>query len=181
MKKQLAFILAVVMLALSGCSSEKAEDVLVFHGKAIQTSDLSQETIEWLERYNNLTEAEQLFMSSIPAELYALCEYPTANDAEAGESEGVESWCVSRKEDHDAAYIALSAEDSRMLMEMVKDGDWIGDCTKCASDYVFLTGNGDMLYYHAACGMINDEANTKSLQLSQAQMVQVNDLLERTF
>ena len=58
-------------------------EVIEFHDKVFHKSDLSEETIEWLENYNSLSEEEQLAISSIPAELYELCGYPTAEAMEA--------------------------------------------------------------------------------------------------
>ena len=58
-------------------------EVIVFHDRVFHKSDLSEETIEWLENYNSLSEEEQLAISSIPAELYELCGYPTAEAMEA--------------------------------------------------------------------------------------------------
>ena len=58
-------------------------EVIVFHDKVFNKSDLSEETIKWLENYNSLSEEEQLAISSIPAELYELCGYPTAEAMEA--------------------------------------------------------------------------------------------------
>ena len=60
-----------------------AAEVIVFHDKVFNKSDLSEETIKWLENYNSLSEEEQLAISSIPAELYELCGYPTAEAMEA--------------------------------------------------------------------------------------------------
>ena len=60
-----------------------AAEVIVFHDKVFNKSDLSEETIEWLENYNRLSEEEQLSISSIPAELYELCGYPMAEAMEA--------------------------------------------------------------------------------------------------
>ena len=58
-------------------------EVIAFHDKVFNKSDLSEETIKWLENYNSLSEEEQLSISSIPAELYELCGYPTAEAMEA--------------------------------------------------------------------------------------------------
>ena len=50
---------------------ENAEnEVVEFHGQVFNKSDLSEETLEWLEWYNSLSPEEQLAVSSIPAELY---------------------------------------------------------------------------------------------------------------
>ncbi len=66
------------------------EETISFHDKTFNKSDLSQETIEWLENYNSLSEEEQLAISSIPADLYELCGYPTAEDMQVTEEIAVE-------------------------------------------------------------------------------------------
>lgn len=58
------------------------ENTVSFHDKTFNKSDLSQETLEWLDRYNSLTEEEQLSINHIPLDLYELCEYPTAEVSE---------------------------------------------------------------------------------------------------
>ena len=58
-------------------------ETITFQDKVFNKSDLSEETIEWLENYNSLSEEEQLAISSIPADLYELCGYPTAEETEA--------------------------------------------------------------------------------------------------
>ena len=45
-------------------------EVVEFHGQLFNKSDLSEETLEWLEWYNSLSPEEQLAVSSIPADLY---------------------------------------------------------------------------------------------------------------
>ena len=45
-------------------------EVVAFHGQRFNKSALSQETLEWLAWYHSLSPAEQLAVSSIPAELY---------------------------------------------------------------------------------------------------------------
>ena len=45
-------------------------EVVKFHGQLFNKSDLSEETLEWLEWYNSLSPEEQLAVSSIPADLY---------------------------------------------------------------------------------------------------------------
>jgi len=58
-------------------------ETITFHDKTFNKADLSQETIEWLEKYNELSETEQLSISSIPSDLYELCGYDNAEDAPA--------------------------------------------------------------------------------------------------
>ena len=42
---------------------------VMFNEQTFDKADLSQETLEWLEWYNGLTEAEQLAVDYIPADL----------------------------------------------------------------------------------------------------------------
>lgn len=68
MKKLLRFVLAVVyVLSLVGCSNSKK--TVVFNEQTFAKADLSQETLEWLEWYNELNEAEKLAVDYIPADL----------------------------------------------------------------------------------------------------------------
>lgn len=102
MKKYISIILLLtITLSLVGCNHEPAENTvpqvsdaspmssieepktISFHDKTFNRSDLSQETIEWLEKYNNLSPEEQLAISAIPADLYKLCGYPKSESAEA--------------------------------------------------------------------------------------------------
>ena len=41
----------------------------MFNDQTFAKADLSKETLEWLEWYNGLTEAEQLAVDYIPADL----------------------------------------------------------------------------------------------------------------
>lgn len=51
-----------------GGSSNESETV-VFHDKVFNKSELSEETLEWLEKYNLLSPEEQLSISFVPSEL----------------------------------------------------------------------------------------------------------------
>lgn len=55
-------------------------DTVQFHDKTLNKSDLSAETLAWLERYNALSSEEQLAISSIPKDLYDLCGYGEATE-----------------------------------------------------------------------------------------------------
>jgi len=57
-------------------------DTVQFHGDIFNKSNLSQETLKWLEWYNGLSESEQLSISSIPADLYKLCGYAEVENGE---------------------------------------------------------------------------------------------------
>ena len=45
-------------------------EAVEFQGQSFNKSDLTEETLEWLEWYNSLSSEEQLAVSSIPADLY---------------------------------------------------------------------------------------------------------------
>ena len=54
-----------------------------FNGQSFSKSDLTEETLEWLEWYNSLSQEEQLAVSSIPADLYTSDDVGTSDsDAE---------------------------------------------------------------------------------------------------
>ena len=57
-------------------------DTVSFHDKTFNKADLSAETLEWLEKYNAMSEDEQLAISYIPADLYELCGYGEAENGE---------------------------------------------------------------------------------------------------
>lgn len=57
-------------------------ETVSFHDKTFNKADLSEETLEWLEWYNALLPEEQLAISSIPKDLYELCDYGELKDAE---------------------------------------------------------------------------------------------------
>lgn len=61
-------------------------ETVSFHDKIFNKSDLSEETLEWLERYNTLSPEEQLAISHIPNDLYELCGYGKAEDTEVTET-----------------------------------------------------------------------------------------------
>lgn len=51
------------------CSNQDGENVVNFHDRIFMKTELSKNTLEWLEWYNGLTEDEQLATDAIPAEL----------------------------------------------------------------------------------------------------------------
>ena len=57
-------------------------ETVSFHDKTFNKSDLSAETLEWLEHYNTLSPEEQLAISRIPNDLYELGGYGEAENAE---------------------------------------------------------------------------------------------------
>ena len=78
MKKGTALVL-VCLLLLSGCG--RTAGTVTFQDRTFRKADLSSETIDWLAWYNALPQEEQLAISYIPADLYALLDYDSAGDA----------------------------------------------------------------------------------------------------
>ena len=71
MRKLLAVLLAIIMSACAvGCKD--GVEYIRFHDEVFKRADLSAETVEWLEWYNELTEDEQLAISYIPGEIHRM-------------------------------------------------------------------------------------------------------------
>ena len=71
MRKLLAVLLAIIMSACAvGCKD--GVEYIRFHDEVFKRADLSAETVEWLEWYNELTEEEQLAISYIPGEIHSM-------------------------------------------------------------------------------------------------------------
>ena len=62
-------------------------DVAKFHDNTLKTSELSKETLDWLNWYNECSKEDQLAVSYIPSELYKRCGYPSAGDESAVQAE----------------------------------------------------------------------------------------------
>lgn len=58
-------------------------DFIEFHGQLFNKSDLTEETLEWLDWYNSLSEDEQLSVSAIPSDLLEESGISAAEDTEA--------------------------------------------------------------------------------------------------
>lgn len=63
-------------------TTHKNADVIKYNELYFSKSDLSGETVEWLEWYNSLTEEEQLAIDYVPHELYTYDNFETV-DADA--------------------------------------------------------------------------------------------------
>ena len=71
MRKIIAGLLAVIMsICAVGCKCNAG--YIRFHDEVFKRADLSPETIEWLEWYNELAEEEQLAISYIPGEIHSI-------------------------------------------------------------------------------------------------------------
>lgn len=52
-----------------------AEEMVMYHGREYRRSDLSEETLEWLDWYNSASKEEQDSVSYVPSELLTFLEY----------------------------------------------------------------------------------------------------------
>ena len=59
------------------------DTVIEFHGQLINKSDLSEETLKWLEQYSSLPAEEQLAISFIPSDLLDASGISNGKDAQA--------------------------------------------------------------------------------------------------
>lgn len=84
MRKLIVLTLVLVcILSFSSCSGNRNSRTVSFHDKTFNKTDLSEDTLEWLEWYNELSETEQLAISYIPSDLRELCGYGNAEAAVA--------------------------------------------------------------------------------------------------
>lgn len=80
------FVMLMSMVGLSACATDnlntsgtsqegllKSGDTISFGNYQLDKSELSDETIEWLEQYNMLSEEEQKATSYIPKEVLTQC------------------------------------------------------------------------------------------------------------
>ena len=82
------FTLTLVLAVTAAFASEpKTDDTIVFHDQTFSRSELSQETLDWLDWYLALPEEEQLAVSYVPAELNRSRDAAT-QDAYNGPLEG---------------------------------------------------------------------------------------------
>ena len=56
-------------------SENTGEDMVMYNGREYRRSDLSAETLEWLEQYNSMSKEEQDSVSYVPSELLTFLEY----------------------------------------------------------------------------------------------------------
>lgn len=169
-------------------------ETITFHDKTFNKADLSQETIEWIEKYNALSESEQLAVSSIPSDLCELYGYGNAEDAPAGNTSSVNHETASKTPDEtindsdNNAWIVkightvekigeLSQKDISTISDILNSGNWINDVTKCASDCVITTADGEVYNYHSTCGTFNDNRNQRSMAVTDEEMRMINSIL----
>lgn len=69
-KRIISLILCGCMFASMPAVWAADEETVQFQNMTFDRSELSQETLDWLDWYNSLSETEQLSISSIPSELW---------------------------------------------------------------------------------------------------------------
>ena len=131
MKRTVFLMVALALLwGLAGCNSSTPQEqtlpqpsqaeTICFHDNALNTAELSPDTVQWLTWYNTLSEEEQLAVSYVPSDLYELCGYPTAEDAAAEETQPAVAhyqayqWLLQLKAE-DVAYIEFIDLDETEL------------------------------------------------------------------
>lgn len=81
----LGMVLSLVLVAgitIAFASDPKSDDTVEFHGETFHRSQLSQETLEWLDWYLALPEGEQMAVDYVPADLRSAAA-PGVYDADA--------------------------------------------------------------------------------------------------
>lgn len=73
----------------------------------------------------------------------------------------------------------LTAEETAAIFDILHNGNWAGDLTKCESDYVMTTADGDAFYYHSACGTFNDNVNNRSLSVTDREKESIQAVLDQ--
>lgn len=89
----------------------------------------------------------------------------------------IKSWTIKTGYTDEAAK-ELSQEDTAAISDVLSEGDWIDDLTKCEGDCVITTADGDVFYYHSACGTFNDNKNYRSLSTTE-EMALINSVLNQ--
>lgn len=119
------FTLALVLAVTVAFASEPKEpdDTIVFHGQTYSRSDLSQDTLDWLDWYLALPEEEQLAISMVPPELISSEDF-TAYDDYAVTKESIFSWgMTSDPDDGSVKTLTISLDYlEKSLAEHVADG-----------------------------------------------------------
>lgn len=152
-----------------------SEEIITFHDKTFNQSDLSQETIEWLEWYNSISEEEQLAINHIPSDLYELCSYPKAEAIEV--SAEIKTDCVVTNIFTNESK-TLSADDNLAIADILEAGTWNTEATADCLNNIEITINGETYMYHSDCGTFNDHVNTRCLTLDDTTTEKVNAIIE---
>lgn len=73
----------------------------------------------------------------------------------------------------------LSQKDAAALNDILNEENWIEDVTKCESDCVITTANGEIIYYHSSCGTFNDNRNYRSLSATEEETELINSIFSQ--
>ena len=71
----------------------------------------------------------------------------------------------------------LSQKDISTISDILNSGNWINDVTKCASNCVITTADGEVYDYHSTCGTFNDNKNQRSMTVTNEEMRMINSIL----
>lgn len=73
----------------------------------------------------------------------------------------------------------LLQEETETISDILNSGNWINDVTKCASDCVITTADGEVFYYSSTCGTFNDKKNSRSRATTEEELAVVNGILSQ--
>ena len=67
-----------------------------------------------------------------------------------------------------------AACDEIFLVDLLNNGKWYNDVTKCECDYTIRMENDREIFYHSECGTFLDYDFNKSLTISEEDRVKLN-------
>lgn len=73
----------------------------------------------------------------------------------------------------------LTQEDMAAISDILDNGNWADGLTKCASDCVITTADGEVYDYHSTCGTFNDNKNQRSMAVTDEEMRMINSILNQ--
>lgn len=110
--------MTAVLLALAGCSMAPAgmiqaadDDMVEYNGIYKKKSELSEDTLKWLEWYHSLPEDQQLALNMVPSEFIDPANPPTAVETSAD---------LGLEEENPSYLEALSEEDLEETEELAR-------------------------------------------------------------
>ena len=62
-------ILCLMIVMITSCTANKEEEMINYYEYSIPKSMLSEETIEWLEKFNPLPDSSKIAVSYVPYDL----------------------------------------------------------------------------------------------------------------
>lgn len=111
LKKIILIALCLLMIACSPKKDDETEEIYYYEQVPYTASEISQETIEWIENYNRLTREEQKTISYIPLDLQAKYEeYHTFTAQKLGILQEIPDYITIYLEFSDDPFIHLDDE-----------------------------------------------------------------------